>query len=276
MKQYLELMKSVMVFGNEKDDRTNVGTLSKFGTMMRFDLSKGFPAVTTKRLAWRAVVGELLWFLRGSTNVEVLREITYGKGSTKRTIWDDNFENQGKALGYEDGYLGPVYGKQWRNFGGVDQVSKLIHDLKNIPDSRRHIVCAWNPTELDKMALPPCHVLYQLDVYDGKLSLMWYQRSVDIFLGLPFNIASYALLTHILADICGLEVGELIFMGGDTHIYSNHVEQCKEQMNRVPRKLPTLQMPKISDLSELYTLSVDDFKLIDYNPCATIKAPMAV
>lgn len=183
MKQYLDLMKSVIVFGNEKEDRTGVGTLSKFGTMMRFDLSKGFPAVTTKTLAWRAVVGELLWFMRGSTNVETLRAITHGATSDKKTIWDANYENQAKALGYTDGYLGPVYGKQWRDFGGVDQLADVIRQIKERPDSRRHIVSAWNPAEIDKMALPPCHVLYQFEVCDGKLSLMWYQRSVDVFLG---------------------------------------------------------------------------------------------
>lgn len=245
---------------------------------MRFNLQDGFPATTTKKLAWRAVVGELLWFLEGSTDERRLCEITYGtRDINKNTIWTANANNQGVQLGYRnDDYvkeLGPVYGSQWRNFGGVDQITELIYNLKNNPDGRRHIISAWNPPELNKMALPPCHVLSQFDVTNGKLSCQLYQRSCDMFLGVPFNIASYSLLTHILAKECDYEVGDFIWTGGDCHIYLNHIDAVNEQLTREERTLPTLY---ITPYKDLYEYSVSDFFLDNYNPHPSIKAEMAV
>ena len=231
MKTYLKALADVLSSGEEKTDRTGTGTKSIFGYQMRFDLTKGFPAVTTKKLAWKSVVGELLWFLEGSMNERRLAEITYGKDRSelteKRTIWTDNAENQGKELGYSDGMLGPVYGFQWRNFGGeiynsaphlkgTDQIEWLINEIKTNPDSRRLILSAWNPNQIDKMALPPCHTLAQFYVSNGKLSCQMYQRSADLFLGVPFNIASYSLLTHIIAKITNLEVQD--FEIGRAHV----------------------------------------------------------
>lgn len=281
MINYHLLLSDILLKGESTKDRTGVGTKSVFGRMLRWDLSKGFPAVTTKKLAWKAVVGELLWFIEGSTNVNRLREITHGPGTDKSTIWDDNYFNQAKALGYVGGNLGPVYGKQWRDFNGIDQLANVIEalkkDLRTGARGRRHIVSAWNAADLDEMALPPCHLLYQFRIDgEGKLSCMWTQRSVDAFLGLPFNIASYALLTHIVADIIGAKVGELVFSGADCHIYNNHVDQVQEQLSRAEFAPPTLKMPIISSLEHLQRLSVSDFVLENYQSHGTIKAPMAV
>lgn len=258
-------------------DRTGIGTRRLFGKTLEWDLRDGFPAVTTKKLAWKAVVGELLWFLSGSTNVEDLRFVTHGMGSDKRTIWDDNYNNQAVSLGYKNGELGPVYGKQWRDFGGHDQIAQLINDIKNNPESRRLLVNAWNVSELDKMALPPCHYGFQCFVSkDGYLDLMWNQRSVDFFLGLPFNIASYALLLSILANICGLTPRMLKFVGGDVHIYDNHLSQVGKMISRIPYEPPALEMPNLKSLSDYLNTSVDEYKLINYQHYSAIKAPMAV
>jgi thymidylate synthase len=259
---------------------------------MRFDLTKGFPAVTTKKLAWKSVVGELLWFLEGSMNERRLAEITYGKDRSelteKRTIWTDNAENQGKELGYSDGMLGPVYGFQWRNFGGeiynsaphlkgTDQIEWLINEIKTNPDSRRLILSAWNPNQIDKMALPPCHTLAQFYVSNGKLSCQMYQRSADLFLGVPFNIASYSLLTHIIAKITNLEVQDFVLTVGDAHIYTTHYEAVNTQLQRTPQELPTLNIIKdFSSLEEVLGLDVSDFQLDNYNPLSAIKAEMAI
>jgi thymidylate synthase len=254
---------------------------------MRFPLSHSeFPAVTTKRLAWRAVVGELLWFLEGSTDERRLAEITFVADRTevweKKTIWTANADKQGVELGYrnDDLYkeLGPVYGSQWRDFNGegFDQIRYIIRQLTTEPDSRRIILSAWNPNQLEDMALPPCHTLSQFKVINGKLSCQLYQRSADMFLGVPFNIASYSLLTHMLAQICGLEVGEFIWTGGDCHIYQNHFEQVKQQLEREPMQGPTLEMPAFENIAELLETKPSDYKLIGYNPMDSIKAPMAV
>lgn len=278
MKQYNDVLRNILKNGTQKTDRTGVGTISIFGQHMRFNLQHGFPATTTKKLAWRAVVGELLWFLEGSTDERRLCEITYGtRDINKNTIWTANANNQGVKLGYRNDdhvkELGPVYGSQWRNFGGVDQITELIYNLKNNPDGRRHIISAWNPPELNKMALPPCHVLSQFDVTNGKLSCQLYQRSCDMFLGVPFNIASYSLLTHILAKECDYEVGDFIWTGGDCHIYLNHIDAVNEQLTREERTLPTLY---ITPYKDLYEYSVSDFFLDNYNPHPSIKAEMAV
>ena len=286
LKQYLDALSHILVHGETVNDRTGVGTMSVFGYQMRFNLQEGFPAVTTKRLAWRAVVGELLWFLEGSTNERRLAEITFEKPreelEDKTTIWTANADAQGKALGYDDGELGPVYGFQWRNFDGfeaaigMDQIQWLIGEIKTNPDSRRLILSAWNPNQISQMALPPCHTLAQFRVTNGKLSCQLYQRSADMFLGVPFNIASYSLLTHMLAQICGLEVGEFVWTGGDCHIYMNHIEQVTEQIQREPQDLPHLLMPAFNDINELLATKTSSYKLINYNPMPSIKAPMAV
>lgn len=286
MKQYKRLLKDILDNGNEIEDRTGVGNVSVFGRQLRFNLSKGFPAVTTKRLAWKAVVGELLWFLEGSSNVERLRELTHGQGSNKKTIWDANYENQAKALGYKDGELGPVYGVQWRDWlaydvRNIDQIQNVINDIFKQKDSgvhnRRILVSSWNPAEIEHMALPPCHYSFQFYLHNNKLSLLWNQRSVDSFLGLPFNIASYALLLHIICKITKCELGELIFNGGDCHIYNNHLEQVKELLSRKERTLPALVIDReISTLSELPRIMVSSFQLKGYKPHPSIKAPMAV
>lgn len=309
MKNYNELLRKILESGIESTDRTGVGTIGLVGQQLRYDLSVGFPAVTTKRLAWKAVLSELLWFIEGSHDERRLCEILHGtRDWSKRTIWTDNYENQGVALGYTNGNLGPVYGKQWRDwkdtvlssnpeeikdlkskgykvldstyFHGVvlerhtDQLLDLIEGLKNNPDSRRHIMNAWNVGELDKMALPPCHTLSQFFVKDGKLSCHLYQRSADLFLGVPFNIASYSLLTHMLAQVCGLGVGEFIWTGGDVHIYKNHVEAVQEQLSRDERALPTLWIDE--SITDIEQFTMDSFKLEGYDPHPTIKAPMAV
>ena len=287
LKQYLDALNHILVHGQTVDDRTGIGTMSVFGYQMRFNLQDGFPAVTTKKLAWRSVVSELLWFLEGSSNERRLAEILFEKPreelAEKTTIWTANANAQGKALGYNDGERGPVYGVQWRNFdyysgsvSGVDQIANVIEQIKNNPDSRRIILSAWNPMLIDEMALPPCHTLAQFRVTNGKLSCQLYQRSADMFLGVPFNIASYSLLTHMLAQICGLEVGEFVWTGGDCHIYMNHIEQVTEQTQRNPQDLPHLLMPAFNDINELLATSTSDYKLINYNPMPSINAPMAV
>jgi thymidylate synthase len=275
MKQYVEALQHVLDNGEERTDRTGVGTIGVFGYQMRFDLKEGFPAVTTKKLAWKACVGELLWFLEGSTDNYRLAEITHGD-KTKRTIWTDNADSQGKALGYNPGELGPVYGKQWRNFGGVDQINWAINEIKTNPDSRRIIVSAWNPSELPDMALPPCHTMFQFYVSNGKLSCQLYQRSMDVGLGAPFNIASYALLTHVIASICDLEVGDFVHSVGDMHIYIDHVPALKEQIQRNPMALPKLQMPKFASIDAVLMSSVDEYILDDYVHHPTIPMRMAI
>jgi len=284
MKQYIDALKFILKNGENVNDRTGVGTKSVFGYQMRFDLSKGFPAVTTKKLAWRSVVSELLWFLEGGTDERRLAEILYNDTreniADKTTIWTANADKQGKDLGYTNTSLikslGPVYGKQWRNFGGVDQIAQIIDQINTQPDSRRIIMSAWNAAEIEKMALPPCHTLAQFRVVNNKLSCQLYQRSADMFLGVPFNIASYSLLTHMIAQITGNQVGEFIWTGGDCHIYNNHVEQVNEQIKRRPKKLPTLELPPFSNLERILETTVDDYKLINYKPMDSIKAPMAV
>lgn len=288
MKQYQELIQHILTNGYETDDRTGTGTIAVFGTKARWDLTQGFPAVTTKKLAWKACIAELLWFLSGSTNVNELRQRTHGSLIEGKTIWDENYENQARDLGYSGGELGPVYGKQWRDFGGVDQVVKIIDRIKQLPNDRRQIVSAWNPAEIDRMALPPCHMFYQFNVRNGYLDLQWYQRSVDVFLGLPFNIASYAALLHIVAKMCNLIPGDLVFSGGNTHIYSNHIEQCQEVLRREPKKLCQLEInwpenfnaPGVTTEGQLKhvteVMTHKDFKLVGYESHPTIKAKMAI
>ena len=276
MKQYLDLLQDILDNGEHKNDRTGVGTISVFGRQLRFDLSKEFPAVTTKKLAWKAVKSELIWFLEGSNDERRLCEILYGtRDSECNTIWTGNAEAAyWKPKSEFPGDLGRIYGVQWRNWRGTDQVAKLISGIKNDPNGRRHIINAWNVDELDQMALPPCHVLAQFYVSNGKLSCHMYQRSVDVFLGLPFNIASYALLTHMIAHVCDLDVGELIISTGDTHIYSNHIDQVKEQLTRESYPLPTLWLnPNIKNIND-FTLETID--LDNYKCHGTIKAEMAV
>lgn len=287
MKQYLESLQHVLDTGEDVTDRTGTGTRSVFGYQMRFDLSTGFPAVTTKKLAWKSVVGELLWFLEGSTDERRLAEITFEKPRKdligKQTIWTANADKQGKDLGYTNDNLtkelGPVYGSQWRNFNGqgIDQIKSIIHQIKNNPDSRRIILSAWNPVQIGEMALPPCHTMAQFRVMNGRLNCQLYQRSADLFLGVPFNIASYALLTHMLAQICNIKVGAFVHSIGDAHIYSNHVEQVAQQLQRVPsQKRPFLSMPAFTSLDEMLNTSTSEYELIGYNPMDSIKAPMAV
>jgi thymidylate synthase len=290
MKQYLELLKDILDNGETKDDRTGTGTISVFGRHLRFDLRRSFPAVTTKKLAWKACVGELLWFIEGSGDERRLAEITYG-GTGAVTIWTPNAHAPyWKPKAKFDGDLGRVYGVQWRRWNTntikwinssesqpvyVDQLANLIEELKKDPNGRRHILTAWNPGELDQMALPPCHVLCQFYVNKNReLSCHMYQRSVDVFLGLPFNIASYALLTHLIAQVCDLNVGELVISTGDTHIYTNHVEQVKEQLSRDPLSLPVLKLNTIIKSIEEFTM--DDIELVDYKCHTAIKADMAV
>lgn len=263
MKQYLEFLKLVYEQGIDKQDRTGVGTRSYFGYDMRFDLSEGFPLLTTKKIHWKSVVHELLWFLSGNTNVDYLNK----NGVTIWNEWAD-----------ETGELGPIYGSQWRSWssseGDIDQMVQLVDNIKNNPDSRRLIVSAWNVGELSKMALPPCHLLFQFYVANGRLSCKLTQRSADVFLGVPFNIASYSLLIHMIAQQCGLVPGEFIWSGGDCHIYNNHFEQVELQLSREPCKLPQLVID--AKRSSIFEYEFDDFLLIDYNPLPSIKAPIAV
>ena len=276
MKQYHDLLEDILNNGERKDDRTGVGTISVFGRQLRFDLSKGFPAITTKKLAWKSVVSELLWFIEGTGDERRLAEILYGSRDTERsTIWRGNAQAAyWTPKARYDGDLGRVYGVQWRDWRGVDQLANLIEGIKKDPNGRRHILTAWNVDELDQMALPPCHVLAQFYVSNGKLSCHMYQRSVDVFLGLPFNIASYALLTHMIAQVCDLKVGELIISTGDTHIYSNHVEQVNEQLSREEYPLPLLFLNP--DIKSIDKFTMDDILLFDYQSHGTIKAEMAV
>jgi thymidylate synthase len=288
VKQYLSALEYILEKGKNRGDRTGIGTRGVFGYQMRFDLRSSFPAVTTKRLAWKSVVSELLWFLEGSTDERRLAEIHFGKPKKelieKKTIWTANADKQGRALGYTnteiEKQLGPVYGKQWRSWGkdvgGEDQIKKIIFDLKNNPNSRRHIVSAWNVDKIDKMALPPCHTMFQFHIQDNELSCQLYQRSADMFLGVPFNIASYALLTHIISNILKLQPGDFIWTGGDCHIYNNHFEQVKEQVTRKPKTAPTLEMPNFKNIESVITSKPKDFKLANYKPMDSIKAPMAV
>ena len=287
MRAYLDLLEYILENGKVRDDRTKTGTISSFGHQLKFDLSDGFPAVTTKSLAWKGVVSELLWFLEGSSDERRLAEIRYNKPRSElkdlskfSTIWTDNADNQGKELGYINTdtikELGPVYGVQWRNWSGTDQIRKLINDLKVNPDGRRHILSAWNVNELDKMALPPCHVMSQYYINNGTISCHMYQRSADMFLGVPFNIASYALLLSILGNILDLKPKYFVHSFGDAHIYSNSIEQVKEQLSREPLPLPKLKMPNISSIDEIKDLSIEDFKLEGYEHHPPIKAKMAI
>jgi len=288
MKQYLELLDYILQHGEDRGDRTGTGVISSFGHQMRFNLEDGFPAVTTKSLAWKGVVSELLWFLEGSDDERRLAEIRFQRDRSEltdlskfSTIWTDNADNQGVELGYENTEttkkLGPVYGVQWRDWGGVDQIKKLINDLQANPNGRRHILSAWNVERIDSMALPPCHVMSQFYVSkSGRLSCQMYQRSADMFLGVPFNIASYALLLSILANILNLIPGEFVHTFGDAHIYSNSIEQVKEQLRREPRKLPKLIMPNLDSIEALDEYSVDDFVLEGYESHPALKATMAI
>ena len=277
MKQYLDLMRHVLEHGHKKSDRTGTGTISVFGYQMRFDLSQGFPLVTTKKCHLRSIIHELLWFLKGDTNIQYLTD-------NKVTIWDE--------WATEQGDLGPVYGAQWRSWQTpdgrvIDQISQLIHDIKTNPDSRRLIVSGWNPAVLPdtkfspkdnaamgKQALPPCHTLFQFYVHDGKLSCQLYQRSADIFLGVPFNIASYALLTMMVAQVCDLTPGDFVHTFGDAHLYSNHMDQVKEQLSRTPHPLPQMQLnPAVKDI---FGFTINDFQLVNYVAHPAIKAPIAI
>ncbi|MEM8496966.1 MAG: thymidylate synthase [Pseudomonadota bacterium] len=264
MQQYLDLMRHVLDHGADKEDRTGTGTRSVFGYQMRFDLQQGFPLLTTKKLHMRSIVHELLWFLSGDTNIEYLKD-------NGVSIWDEWADDNGD--------LGPVYGSQWRNWplpngGHIDQISQVIEQIRSNPDSRRLIVSAWNVADVDSMALPPCHLLFQFYVANGKLSCQLYQRSADIFLGVPFNIASYALLTMIIAQVCDLEPGEFVHTLGDAHLYSNHMEQAVLQLNRSPHDLPTLVINP--DVSNVFDFVFADFVLNDYQPDPHISAPVAV
>jgi len=264
MRQYEDFMRHVFEHGVVKADRTGTGTRSWFGYQMRFNLGEGFPLVTTKKLHLRSIIHELLWFLQGSSNVKYLRD-------NKVTIWDE--------WAREDGELGPVYGVQWRSWptpdgGSIDQISQVLREIKSNPDSRRLLVSAWNVSDIPKMALPPCHLLFQFYVAEGKLSCQLYQRSCDIFLGVPFNIASYSLLTHMVAQQCNLDVGDFVWTGGDCHIYSNHFDQVREQLSRQPRPYPRLEIRRRP--ASLFDYTFDDFEIVDYDPHPHIKAPVAV
>jgi len=264
MQPYLDLMRHVLAHGNKKEDRTGTGTLSVFGYQMRFDLAQGFPLLTTKKVHLKSIIHELLWFLQGSTNIRYLKD-------NGVSIWDEWAD--------ESGNLGPVYGYQWRNWPKpdgthIDQIAQVIEMIRNTPDSRRLIVSAWNVADVDRMKLPPCHAFFQFYVADGKLSCQLYQRSADIFLGVPFNIASYALLTMMVAQVCGLKAGDFVHTLGDAHIYSNHMDQVREQLSRAPRPLPQMQInPSVRDI---FGFKFEDFALEGYDPHPAIKAPVAV
>ena len=264
MKQYLDLMQKVLTEGQKKSDRTGTGTLSIFGHQMKFDLTEGFPLVTTKNVHLKSIIHELIWFLKGSTNISYLKE-------NGVSIWDEWAD--------ENGDLGPVYGAQWRswpdgNNGSIDQIQNLINSINQNPDSRRHIVSAWNPAEVDNMALPPCHSLFQFYVANGELSCQLYQRSADIFLGVPFNIASYALLTHMIAQVCNLKVGEFVHTLGDAHLYTNHLDQAKLQLSRDTKNLPVLKINP--EIKNLFDFKFEDFEILNYESHPSISAPIAV
>ncbi|MDD5025836.1 MAG: thymidylate synthase [Candidatus Peribacteraceae bacterium] len=264
MRSYLNLLDKVLHDGVRKDDRTGTGTLSVFGYQMRFDLSNGFPLLTTKKLHTRSIIHELLWFLKGDTNIRYLQD-------NGVTIWDEWAD--------EHGDLGPVYGHQWRSWPGPDgrthdQITSLVEQIRDNPHSRRLIVCAWNVAEIEKMALPPCHCLFQFYVVGGRLSCQLYQRSADIFLGVPFNIASYALLTHMMAQVCGLQVGDFVHTLGDAHLYLNHTEQALTQLERTPRALPSLKLNP--SIRSIFDFKFEDFEIVNYDPHPGIKAPIAV
>lgn len=264
MRQYLSLLNDLLENGTSKTDRTGTGTYSVFGRQLRFDLAKGFPLVTTKKLHLRSIIHELLWFLKGDTNIKYLKD-------NGVSIWDEWAD--------ENGDLGPVYGSQWRSWPApdgrrIDQITQVLNQIKSKPDSRRHIVSAWNPAEVDKMALPPCHALFQFYVADGKLSCQLYQRSADYFLGVPFNIASYALMTYMFAQQCDLEPGDFVWTGGDVHLYSNHVEQAKLQLSREPFALPQLLIKRKP--ASLFDYTFEDFEIVNYQAHPYIKAPIAV
>ena len=264
MKQYLDLLQHILDKGTERGDRTGTGTIGTFGYQMRFDLSEGFPLLTTKKLHIKSIIHELLWFIKGDTNIQYLKE-------NKVRIWDEWAD--------ENGDLGPVYGEQWRRWKTadgktVDQLSNVIHQIKNNPNSRRHLVCAWNPGVIERMALPPCHCLFQFYVADGRLSCQLYQRSADTFLGVPFNIASYALLTMMIAQVCDLKPGEFIHTFGDVHLYLNHLEQARLQLTRSPRALPSVQLNP--NVKSIFDFKYEDFELVDYDPHPHIKAAVSV
>lgn len=264
MKQYHDLLRHVLENGVKKEDRTGTGTISVFGYQLRCPLEEGFPLLTTKKLHTRSIFHELLWFLKGDTNIRYLKE-------NGVTIWDEWAD--------QDGNLGPVYGRQWRSWptpdgGHIDQISQVIDQIKKHPDSRRLLVSAWNISEISKMALPPCHLLFQFYVAEGKLSCQLYQRSADLFLGVPFNIASYALLTHMVAQVCGLKPGDFVHTFGDVHIYQNHLEQVELQLSRTPRPLPTLQLNPL--IKDIFAFTFDDIAIINYDPWPAIKAPVAI
>ncbi len=287
MKQYLDLLEHILEKGVKKEDRTGTGTISVFGYQMRFNLSEGFPLVTTKKTHLKAIISELLWFIEGSTDERRLAEINFGEKREniidKKTVWTANANAQGKALGYINTdtvkELGPVYGAQWRSWMGtdgkaIDQLADLINQIKTNPDSRRMILSAWNVGEIEKMALPPCHTFFQFYVAEGKLSCQLYQRSADVFLGVPFNIASYALLTMMIAQVCDLEVGDFVHTFGDAHIYSNHLEQVNLQLTREAFSKPKMKInSKIKDINDF---KMEDFELVDYECHEAIKAQMAV
>ncbi|CAG0997990.1 thymidylate synthase [Methylophilaceae bacterium] len=264
MKVYHDLMRHVLEHGHRKEDRTGTGTISVFGYQMRFDLAEGFPLLTTKKVHLKSIIHELLWFLQGSTNIAYLKE-------NGVTIWDEWADDKGN--------LGPVYGYQWRNWPKpdgthIDQITQVVNAIKNNPDSRRLIVSAWNVADVDRMKLPPCHAFFQFYVADGKLSCQLYQRSADIFLGVPFNIASYALLTMMVAQVCGLKLGDFVHTLGDAHIYLNHLDQVNEQLSRFPRALPLMRInPEVADI---FSFRFEDFTLENYDPYPAIKAPVAV
>jgi thymidylate synthase len=287
MKQYHDQLKEILLRGETRSDRTGTGTKSLFGMQTRYNLRDGFPAVTTKKLAWRSVVSELLWFLEGSTDERRLAEINYGnRDPANKTIWTANADAQGVALGYRNDddvkELGPVYGHQWRHWDinsseYEDQLETLIHGLRHNPSSRRHILSAWNAGQLEWMALPPCHLLAQFYVSsNNELSCQLYQRSADMFLGVPFNIASYALLTHIIAALTGCTVGDFVHTVGDAHIYLNHIDQVNEQLSREQYPLPQFLMPEFTTLDEVLASKVDDYRLVGYKSHPTIKGDMAV
>ena len=287
MKQYLDLLQHILDNGIVKEDRTGTGTKSVFGYQMRFDLSNGFPLVTTKKTFLKGIISELLWFIEGSTDERRLAEIHYGDKREniigKNTVWTANADAQGKALGYTNTEtikeLGPVYGAQWRSWMGAngkayDQLADVINQIKTNPDSRRIILNAWNVAEIDNMALPPCHTFFQFYVANGKLSCQLYQRSADVFLGVPFNIASYALLTMMIAQVCDLEVGDFVHTFGDAHIYSNHMDQVNLQLSRTPHNLPSMKIN--SEVKDINDFKMSDFELLGYECDESIKAVMAV